>query len=168
MDAYLGEIRVFPFARIPQGWLPCDGRLLAVAEHQVMFQLLGRRYGGDGMARFALPDLQGRVPVGFGQVMGGVTMKLGVATGAEAVALSDAQVPPHGHTLMAAGVAATTSAPGGAALAQPASAVYGPFGGGAMAADVVEPRGAGAAHSNMQPSLVLCWCIAVQGELPSL
>ncbi|GAA4426231.1 phage tail protein [Acidovorax lacteus] len=163
MEAYLGEIRVFPFQRIPQGWAPCDGRLLPIAQHTALFQLLGTRYGGDGVQRFAIPDLRGRVPVGFGQVMGGMSLKIGTAAGAEAVALTEAQVPSHSHALLGAGVAAATHVPAGAAMAQPATPVYGTPQGALMSAGSVEVLGASQPHSNMQPSLVLSWCMALQG-----
>lgn len=61
--AYVGEIR--PFASpLPAGWLACDGRLLRIREHVVLFSLIGTHYGGDGTETFALPDLRGRATAG--------------------------------------------------------------------------------------------------------
>lgn len=60
----LGELRMFAGDYAPRGWLPCDGRLLRIAEHTALFALLGVRYGGLGVETFAIPDLRGRVTVG--------------------------------------------------------------------------------------------------------
>ena len=62
---YVGEIR--PFVEdLPQGWLPCDGRLLAIIpDLYPLFSVIGYAYGGDG-DKFALPDLRDRVTAGTG------------------------------------------------------------------------------------------------------
>lgn len=62
MMALVGQIQLFPFAFVPAGWLPCDGQLLAAEAYPALFALLGMRFGGDGVATFALPDLRGRAP----------------------------------------------------------------------------------------------------------
>ncbi|HUF49870.1 MAG TPA: tail fiber protein [Longimicrobiales bacterium] len=62
-DRYIGEIRIFATTRIPRGWVPCDGRMMRLAENTSLFSLLGTLYGGDGRETYALPDLRGRVPV---------------------------------------------------------------------------------------------------------
>jgi microcystin-dependent protein len=68
---YVGEVRAFAFNYCPQGWLPADGRPMAVAQNQGLFSLLGTSFGGNGFSVFNLPDLRGRAPVGTGS---GVTM----------------------------------------------------------------------------------------------
>ena len=60
---YVGEIRMFAGNFAPLGWAFCDGQLLSIAENEVLFQLIGTTYGGDGQNTYALPDLRGRVPV---------------------------------------------------------------------------------------------------------
>jgi microcystin-dependent protein len=60
---FLGEIRAFA-SDLPQNWLPCDGRELAINGNQALFSTLGTRYGGNGRTTFALPDLRGRVVAG--------------------------------------------------------------------------------------------------------
>ncbi len=62
MTVYVGEVRAFT-GDLPDGWLPCDGRLLNVEQNVVLFSLLGYEYGG-GTNTFALPDLRGRVLAG--------------------------------------------------------------------------------------------------------
>lgn len=163
MDPFLGEIRAFAFGRIPNGWLPCDGRQLQIQPNVALFALLGPRYGGDGKTTFNLPDLRGRTPVCYGP---GMTM--GLKEGSETVALNAAQVPPHTHTVLATSTAASTSSPAGGALATL------PTGTNAYAApstttlniEAVSISGASAPHQNMQPSLAVNWCIAISGLFP--
>jgi microcystin-dependent protein len=71
-EPYLGEIRRFGFNFPPNGWAFCNGQLLAINSNDALFALLGTTYGGDGVSTFALPNLQGRVPLhmGSGYVLG--------------------------------------------------------------------------------------------------
>ncbi len=62
IDVYIGEIRLFSYARLPLGWLPADGRLLSVNDFIALFTLLGTTYGGDGRKDFALPTLESPTP----------------------------------------------------------------------------------------------------------
>ncbi len=62
-NPYVGEIRIFAGNFAPAGWALCDGQLLAIAENETLFIVIGTTYGGDGQVTFALPDLRGRVPV---------------------------------------------------------------------------------------------------------
>ncbi len=57
-QGYQGEIKIFPSSVPPSGWLPCDGRLLPIAQNPALFSLLGTTYGGDGKMTFALPNVQ--------------------------------------------------------------------------------------------------------------
>ncbi len=63
MEPFISEIRLFPYADPPDGWLPCDGRILEIRDHQALFSLIETTYGGDGRTNFALPDLRGLIPV---------------------------------------------------------------------------------------------------------
>ncbi|MFO7951467.1 MAG: tail fiber protein [Bacillota bacterium] len=62
MNALLGEIRLFPYGKIPEGWLACMGQDLYIAEHSKLFMLIGTRFGGDGQQKFKLPDVQKESP----------------------------------------------------------------------------------------------------------
>lgn len=66
-DEYIGQIKLFPFDYAPHGWAECAGQLMSIARNQVLFAVIGARYGGDGTTNFALPDLRGRVPVHVGK-----------------------------------------------------------------------------------------------------
>lgn len=72
MDPFLGEIRRFSSSTLPAGWLACDGQMLSISEYTVLHAVLTNTYGGDGITTFALPNLQGRTPVGetSSQMMG--------------------------------------------------------------------------------------------------
>ena len=60
---YVGEIRLFAGNFSPAGWMFCEGQLLPISENEVLFQLIGTTYGGDGESTFGLPDLRGRLPI---------------------------------------------------------------------------------------------------------
>jgi len=111
---FVGEIRMVGFNFEPVGWYLCDGRLLAISENTVLFQLIGTTYGGDGQTTFALPDLRGRGPVHQG---GGQT--IGEAAGTETVTVGVTHLPAHAHAATASGGAQTTDRPAGAVPAVP-------------------------------------------------
>ena len=67
--AYFGEIRRFPYAP-PPGWMTCDGQLLQVSQHPILYALLGNTYGGESNKTFGLPDLRDRVAVDQGGTAG--------------------------------------------------------------------------------------------------
>jgi len=89
-NPYVGEIRMFAGNFAPNGWAFCNGQLLAITENETLFNLIGTTYGGDGLSTFALPDLQGRLPLhqGNGFVQG-------TSGGAEQVTLAAAHVTDH-------------------------------------------------------------------------
>ena len=89
---FLGELKLVAFDFAPMGWAFCNGQLLSIAQNTALFALLGTQYGGDGQTTFALPNLQGAVPLGTGP---GYTQ--GQAGGATAIQLTLAQMPAHSH-----------------------------------------------------------------------
>jgi|GEM_PF-154045 len=55
---YLGEIYLSPYPHFaPAGFLPANGQLLQIQQHQALFALLGTTYGGNGRTTFALPNI---------------------------------------------------------------------------------------------------------------
>jgi microcystin-dependent protein len=66
VDGVVAQIMMFGGDFAPRGWALCDGRLLSITQFEVLFAVIGNRFGGDGRSTFALPDLRGRVPVGSG------------------------------------------------------------------------------------------------------
>lgn len=164
MDPFLGEIRAFAFGQVPRGWLLCNGAILSVISNQALFALLGNQYGGNGSTTFGLPDLRGRAPIGYGS---GVV--LGLIDGTESVTLTPGQMPLHTHQLLSSAAVATTNVPGGNVMAEAANGLsaYGAATNSFMAAAAVNISGGSQPHQNMQPSLVINWCIASSGIFPS-
>jgi len=54
-NPFVGQIQTFAFNFCPNGWLPLNGQLLQISQYDVLFNLLGTTYGGDGITTFALP-----------------------------------------------------------------------------------------------------------------
>lgn len=166
-EPFVGELQMFGGNFAPRGWALCDGQLLAVADNDALFSLLGTIYGGDGRTTFGLPDLRGRVPVGSGQGPGLSARALGSKFGAEQAYLTSGQVPAHTHAWEATTGAATATSPVGARLA--AGQVYSSDQPDtALSAGAVSPSAGGQQpHNNEQPFLVINFIIALYGIYPS-
>ena len=166
-DPFIGEIRGFGFTFAPQGWMTCGGQLLSISSNSALFSLLGTTYGGDGQTTFGLPDLRGRVSVSFGQGDGLQNYAQGQVGGSETVTLTADEVPPHTHPV-AASTQATSKSPSGAVPGfTGAGSSYGTTEDAVMSDSMIGPNSGGSAHANLQPFLVLNWCIAVEGVYPS-
>ena len=157
----------FQFA--PKGWALCNGQLMPINQNQALFSLLGTTFGGDGRVNFALPDQRGRTPIHVG---GGHT--LGERGGEQAHTLSIAELPTHTHALNAstsqADQATLVTPPGNTPniLATVTGNQYGPPTNlTSLTPGTVLNVGGSQAHLNMQPFLVLNFCIALQGIFPS-
>ena len=165
-EPFLSEIRIMSFGFAPKGWALCNGQLLPINQNQALFSLLGTTYGGDGRVNFALPNLQGNVPIHVGN---GHT--LGEKGGEQAHTLSIAELPTHTH--VASGTSTSTdpngtNIPTGNLLASGPGEIYAAAGSlVAMGATTIGNTGGSQAHLNMQPFLVLTFCIALQGIFPS-
>src|SRR6266498_3458664 len=96
---FLGMIILVPYNFAPRGWAFCNGQILSIAQNTALFSLLGTTYGGNGQTTFALPNLQSRVPVHFGQGPGLSSYALGQQAGTESVTLLVTQLPQHNHTV---------------------------------------------------------------------
>jgi microcystin-dependent protein len=164
-EPFLSEIRIMSFNFAPKGWALCSGQLLPINQNQALFALLGTTYGGDGRVNFALPNLQGQVPVHTGN-----GFLLGQIGGEENHTLSIAEIPTHVHVAQASSDNASTLTPSNAvALAKGAFQAYAAQSGtlGTLAASSVGNVGGSQPHLNMQPFLALNFSIALQGIFPS-
>src|SRR5437016_6623328 len=94
---YVGQLLLVPYNFAPVGWALCNGQLLAIAENDTLFTLIGTTYGGDGVTTFALPDLQSRVPIHQGQGPGSSNYVIGQNGGSETITLTSNQMPVHSH-----------------------------------------------------------------------
>lgn len=93
MEPFIGQIQPFGFNFAPRGWAMCNGQLLAIAQNQALFSLLGTTYGGDGRTTFGLPDLRGRYMMHMGQGPGLSARPLGQTSGSETTTLTSANLP---------------------------------------------------------------------------
>jgi microcystin-dependent protein len=163
---YLSEIRIFGFNFPPRSWTMCNGQIMTISQNQALFSLLGTTYGGNGVQTFALPDLRGRVALGFGS-----GYSLGEVAGSEAVALQTAEIPSHSHSVGCTNAPGTQAAPAGAIWAKDSGDVTKAYAAPAalqpMAAGAIGNTGSGVGHENRQPGLTLNFCIALQGVFPS-
>ncbi|MEH3052931.1 MAG: tail fiber protein [Patulibacter minatonensis] len=168
-EAYISELRLLPYNFAPKFWAACNGQMLPINQNQALFALLGTTYGGDGITTFALPNLQGRVPMGQSVFSGGHT--LGEVGGEAAHTLTQTELPQHVHFATATTDSASPAvAPSGTLLGGAVPTMYAPTGTGslvALAPATVGSVGGSQAHSNMQPYTVLQWCICIAGLFPS-
>jgi microcystin-dependent protein len=158
---FMAQIMMVSFNFAPKGWSLCNGQLLAINQNQALFSLLGTTYGGNGQTTFALPNLQGRIPNGFG-----ANYTLGELGGVSSVTVNIPELPAHNHiwnannTLGSSGIDANNVLGGGNMYTpSPLDST--------MLPAAVSSVGGSQAHTNMMPYLVLNYCIALQGIFPS-
>lgn len=170
---FVGEIRLFAFPRVPDGWFACNGDILPISEYSTLYTLLGTTYGGDGVTTFAVPDLRGRVPLHQGTGYGLTPRVMGEISGTENVTLLSSHMPAHSHTVGATTATAAASAPGPTQLpgTLTGDTMYATDLSGAsssaMAQNEVSTQGANQPHDNLMPTLTVSYCIAWQGVFPS-
>ena len=170
VETFLGEIRMFAGNFAPTGWAFCQGQLLPIAQNQALFSLLGTTYGGDGRTTFALPDLRGRVPVGFGQGLGLSNRVIGEQFGSELVTLNINQMPSHNHTVNAVTTEGNQNLPTNSlpANTKALDKEYSDANANTtMKATMVNPTGGNQPFGVTQPSLGVNFIIALQGIYPS-
>lgn len=162
INQFLGQLVLAAFGFTPKGWAQCNGQLLNINQNQALFSLLGTFFGGDGIRTFALPNLQGRTPIGMN-----TQFPIGTNAGEAQHLLMPGEVPSHTHTLQAATTGANADLPPNNILAGGSAACFAPANNlKAMAAGTVSMIG-GQAHENRQPYLVMNWLIALNGIYPS-
>ncbi len=167
---YIGEIRMVGFNFAPVNWSFCNGSLIAISQNSTLFQLIGTTYGGDGINTYALPNLQGRVPVHQGTNNAGNTSVIGQISGTEAVTLLTSQLPIHSHAAAASANGGTSNVPTNNFWANWTGAQFTNAGttvNATMRSDAVVPVGGGQPHDNMMPFLALNFVISLFGIYPS-
>ena len=159
---FVAEIRIFPFNFPPRGWAFCNGQLLPINQNQALFSLLGTTYGGNGQTNFALPNLQGRIPIHFGN---GHTQ--GESSGEENHTLNSSEMAAHVHPVSASNVDPNQGLPTGNMWANGAGAYSSSPADSSMNPASISNAGGSQPHTNLQPFLVLNFIIALQGIFPS-
>jgi microcystin-dependent protein len=173
-NPYIGEIRCFGFNFAPINWALCNGQLLSVSQYSALFAVIGTNYGGNGTTTFALPNLQGQIPMHWGATTGLPTTTIGQVQGTPNVTLTSQQLPSHTHAPSGAKSTLTTERTntpnptcflsGGHApdLAWQTAPALSPQ----FAQNAIGLQGSSLPHDNMQPYLVFNFCISLAGTFP--
>jgi microcystin-dependent protein len=172
-DQYVSEIRIFAGNFAPVGWALCNGQLMAISQNTALFSLLGTYFGGNGTSNFALPNLQGCVPMSQGSGAGLTQRFMGETGGEATVTLLSTQMPSHSHNAQAVTIGGTNS-PAGALwgeskIGKTALNVYAASNANSnvpMSTQALSLAGSGLPHNNMPPYLCLTFIIALQGIFP--
>ena len=167
---FVAEIRIFGFNFAPRGWAMCNGQLIAISQNTALFSLLGTTYGGNGTSNVALPNLQGSVPVHFGQGPGLTDYVQGETGGVQTVTLLSSEMPQHNHHVNCSDQPADQPSPGSFIWAAEPTGLVNPYTTGAPNVQMASPissAGGNQPHNNLMPYLVINFIIAMQGVFPS-
>ncbi len=170
-EAFVAEIRIFPFNFAPKGWAFCDGQLLPISQNTALFSLLGTTYDGNGTSTFALPNMQGCAPMQQGQGPGLSLRILGETAGEQTVTLLQTEMPAHAHTAVASS-ASDSNLPASNAWASGQKGFGSVYAPSVPATNVqmnpfaLSIAGGSLPHNNMMPFLTVSFCIALQGVFP--
>jgi microcystin-dependent protein len=161
---FVGEIRLFAGNYAIAGWAFCNGQLLPISENETLFTLIGTTYGGDGQSTFALPNLQGRIPLHQGN--GFILAETG---GVESVTLTTQQMPAHSHAFLGSTDVSTNPAPTDSVVAT--TATFDWFVDEAptslMNPNSLSAVGGNQPHNNFQPYTCINYIISLFGVFPN-
>jgi microcystin-dependent protein len=166
-NPFLGEVRMFGFGFAPKNWAQCNGQLLSIQQNAALFALLGTMYGGNGVNNFALPNLQSRVPM---HRSNDGTYVQGALGGTEQVTITNATMPTHAHFLVGTTATADKKVSVGALATSAVATDYyysPPTSLSTLNPASIGMTGGGVGHNNLQPYLVVNYCIALSGIFPS-
>jgi microcystin-dependent protein len=171
-NSFLGELRLVGFNFAPINWATADGQLMPISRSTALFSLLGTNFGGDGKSTFALPNLQGNIPIGAGQGPGLSPYDVGQDGGAPTVTLAQNEMPQHTHTLRCDSTPASGTTPVNSAFARGGTGAGNLYTTSAtpkvqMNTGIVTFYGGNLPHNNMMPYLTLNWIIALSGVFPA-
>jgi microcystin-dependent protein len=173
-NPFVGEVRMFAGNFAPRGWAMCQGQILSISQNAALFSLLGTNFGGNGTSTFALPNLQGSVPMHQGNGPGLTPRVVGEVGGEQPVTLLQTEMPAHNHVVNADTGGGTQASPIGGVWAEAkkgknAANHYAPSSGSnvAMSTGALSATGGNLAHNNMQPYLCVTFIIALLGIFPA-
>jgi microcystin-dependent protein len=168
-EPFVGEIRMFGGSFAPAGWAFCSGQLIPISENDTLFTLIGTTYGGDGQETFALPNLNGRVPMHMGTAKSGTTYTIGEQAGVESVTLTTQSTPIHSHTLIASTNPATSTVATDSITASTNQLKIYTEGAASkqFAPNDLSIVGGSQPHENMQPYLCITFIISLFGIFPT-
>jgi len=168
---YIASVNIFAGNFAPRYWAFCAGQLLPIAQNTALFSLIGTTFGGDGRTTFALPNLQGRTPVGVGNGAGISQVVWGEQAGSESVTLTVLNLPPHNHNI------ATNNTSGRSAQISPQGNYIAPNSDGSgnfestadvqMSPSALSITGSSNPFEILKPYLSMYFIIALAGVYPS-
>ena len=176
MNPFVGEMRIWPGAFAPTGWFFCDGTTKPISGFETLYTLIGTTYGGDGVNTFAVPNMQGRVPIHTGQGVNLTNRPLGSNGGTDEVTLTLAQIPTHNHPWMVTSATATADTPTNtmllASTGNQQTQWYQTVGHGETLAQlnataIPASGGSSLPHNNDMPTMYLNYIICYAGIFPS-
>jgi microcystin-dependent protein len=165
---------VMPFAgtSAPSGWLLTYGQAVSRTTYAELFSAIGTTYGsGDGSTTFNLPDLRGRAVAGQDDMGGSSANRLtnqsggldgdtlGATGGAETHTLTTSQMPSHSHTLSSNALLKTVDGTSGGNVGPSEGSQSGTSNDSGLISGSTEAAGGGAAHNNVQPTIILNYII---------
>lgn len=177
---FIAEISIFPYTFAPRDYTWCMGQYLAISQFPTVYSLVGTLYGGNGSTIFAIPNLKGRTPIGWGTGPGLSPLPHpGYGGGTATVTLDYDQIPVHSHDLTVLGEPGPTDNINDPnvtySLAEDSTGAFvmmfdrtpGAVPDSPFATQAISSAGNGAAHDNRQPYLGLRFCMAIDGIYPS-
>jgi microcystin-dependent protein len=165
MPPFVGEIRMFGGNFNPNGWAFCNGATIPISQNDVLFNLIGTTYGGDGQSTFQLPDLQGRFPIHQGTGSGLSTYVIGQKAGVETVTLTTQQIPNHTHQALCYNAGGNANSPANGEWAVGAAYYINSAPNTNMGS--LGSTGGSQPHDNMIPFLCVTFIISLFGIFPS-
>lgn len=173
MDAFIGEIRAFPYGFAPNGWIACNGQAVPIQQYQALFSIVRYQFGPTSNVSFLVPNLNEKIVIGVGRLPEtGSPYQLGQTGGVDEVTLTEAQMPEHFHRWVGVRRPGESNSPANGVLgnilglleyegfSQPTipTATFGPQSMGAT--------GNNEAHENRQPFLQIAYYINFDGAYP--
>lgn len=167
-DAFIGEIRLLPYTYAPDGWLPCNGQQVPVAQYAALASVIGGLYGQITQTQFYLPDLRSRAPMGLS-----ANYPAGTSQGSNAVTLDATTVPAHNHLVVGNVYPSTSNTPAPTLrFGTDSSNTFATYKAPpntqptTMNPAIISPVGQNQAHENRQPYLAMQFCICYDGIYP--
>ena len=156
--APVGTIRLFGREDLPEGWLPCNGAAYLKTEYASLYEAINVTFNriDDDPRYFRVPDLSGKIPVGYG---GDGEFSLGNTGGEKEHTLTENEIPP-----LATYAPSQTTGGNMAYLTN----WNGYTGSGLGTTPITKTKATNAeAHNNMQPYVVVKYAIKAVDSTPT-